>query len=213
MWLTWFTSPYQPYQLDLAFLDDANGYQEVICGIFLWVTWGSMEKLLCMILNIIPILSMPLLSNPYVMVEFLFMKIFSFFIQKVGEDDPKIDEHSDQIGENMGVSKNRGTPKSSILIGFSLPFGGLGVPLFLETPTCLYKCPVLEFGFSTYVKDFPLIGSFRKPSLHMTSVWRKTGFFPDQGNMETYMTVYFRKLELDEVWKFMAIRSINIVVI
>ena len=39
----------------------------------------------------------------------------------------------------MGVSKNRGTPKSSILIGFSLinhPFWGT-VPLFLETPIYL----------------------------------------------------------------------------
>ena len=37
---------------------------------------------------------------------------------------------------DMGVSKNRGTPKSSILIGFSIinhPFWGT-VPLFLETP-------------------------------------------------------------------------------
>ena len=35
----------------------------------------------------------------------------------------------------MGVSKNNGTPKSSILIGFSIinhPFWG--TPLFLETP-------------------------------------------------------------------------------
>ena len=31
----------------------------------------------------------------------------------------------------MGVSENRATPKSSILIGFSLHFG---VPRFLETP-------------------------------------------------------------------------------
>ena len=38
----------------------------------------------------------------------------------------------------MGVSKNRGTPKSSILIGFSIinhPFWG---PLFLETPIYNY---------------------------------------------------------------------------
>ncbi len=35
----------------------------------------------------------------------------------------------------MGVSKNRGTPKSSILIGFSIIFTiHFGVPLFLETP-------------------------------------------------------------------------------
>ena len=39
--------------------------------------------------------------------------------------------------EHVGVSKNRGTPKSSILIGFStiftIHFGGK-IPLFLETP-------------------------------------------------------------------------------
>ncbi len=35
----------------------------------------------------------------------------------------------------MGVSKNHGTPKSSILIGFSINFTiHFGVPLFLETP-------------------------------------------------------------------------------
>ena len=37
----------------------------------------------------------------------------------------------------MDVSKNRGTPKSSILIGFSIinyPFWGGKNPLFLETP-------------------------------------------------------------------------------
>ena len=37
----------------------------------------------------------------------------------------------------MGVSKNRGIPKSSILIGFSIIFTiQFGVPLFLETPKC-----------------------------------------------------------------------------
>ena len=36
----------------------------------------------------------------------------------------------------MGVTENRGTPKSSILIGFSIIFTiHFGVPLFLETPT------------------------------------------------------------------------------
>ncbi len=35
---------------------------------------------------------------------------------------------------HMGVSKNNGTPKSSILIGFSIIFTiHFGVPLFLET--------------------------------------------------------------------------------
>ena len=37
--------------------------------------------------------------------------------------------------QNMGVSKNNGTPKSSILIGFSMKSTiHFGVPLFLETP-------------------------------------------------------------------------------
>ena len=35
----------------------------------------------------------------------------------------------------MGVSKNSGTPKSSILIGFSIINYPFLVPLFLETPT------------------------------------------------------------------------------
>ena len=36
---------------------------------------------------------------------------------------------------HLGVSKNSGTPKSSILIGFSIIFTiHFGVPLFLETP-------------------------------------------------------------------------------
>ena len=37
----------------------------------------------------------------------------------------------------MGVSKNNGTPKPSILIGFSIIFTiHFGIPLFLETPLC-----------------------------------------------------------------------------
>ena len=40
----------------------------------------------------------------------------------------------------LDVSENSGTPKLSILIGFSImnhPFWGTRVPLFLETPSCL----------------------------------------------------------------------------
>ena len=36
----------------------------------------------------------------------------------------------------IGVSQNRGTPKSSILIRFPFYTNHLGVPLFLETPIC-----------------------------------------------------------------------------
>ena len=55
----------------------------------------------------------------------------------------------------MGVSKNRGTPKSSILIGFSIMFTiHFGVSLFLETPIYInlvfkfrtFCYPALRFG-------------------------------------------------------------------
>ena len=42
---------------------------------------------------------------------------------------------------NMGVSKNNGTPKPSILIGFSIINHPFGDPLFLETSTCRWICP------------------------------------------------------------------------
>ena len=48
---------------------------------------------------------------------------------------PACDSENFQISQEFGVSKNRGTPKSSILVGFSIiftiHFGG--PPLFLET--------------------------------------------------------------------------------
>ena len=68
----------------------------------------------------------------------------------------------------MGVSKNNGTPKSSILIGFSIIFTiHFGVPLFLETsisvypriwkpggPTTLVANPEDTGSFSEYLADF-----------------------------------------------------------
>ena len=46
----------------------------------------------------------------------------------------------------MGVSKNNGTPKSSILMGFSIIFTiHFGVPLFLETPIYIYMEFVVTF--------------------------------------------------------------------
>jgi len=52
-----------------------------------------------------------------------------------------------KISIYMDVSENGGTPKSSILIGFSMVFhykpSHFGVPLFLETPIYLnpYRDP------------------------------------------------------------------------
>ena len=41
---------------------------------------------------------------------------------------------------HMGVSINSDTPKSSILIGFSIINHPFGVPLYLETPIYLCVC-------------------------------------------------------------------------
>ena len=47
----------------------------------------------------------------------------------------------------VGVSKNNGTPKSSILIGFSIIFTiHFGIPLFLETPMLAYRSVILFFS-------------------------------------------------------------------
>ena len=52
----------------------------------------------------------------------------------------------------MGVSKNSGTPKSSILIGFimetPIKMDDLGVPLFLETHTYMIYDRMTSWKFS-----------------------------------------------------------------
>ena len=51
----------------------------------------------------------------------------------ISQDKFKDGQGLDKV--SLGVSKNRSTPKSSILIGFSIIFTiHFGVPLFLETP-------------------------------------------------------------------------------
>ena len=56
-------------------------------------------------------------------------------------DTERISQHDviPQIIQNMDVSENSGTPKSSILIGFSIINHPFWVPLFLETP--IYTFP------------------------------------------------------------------------
>ena len=57
---------------------------------------------------------------------------------------------------HMGVSENRGTPKSSILIGFSIIFTiNFGVSLFLETPIYNYthKDRIVEFLTNACMKE------------------------------------------------------------
>ena len=68
-------------------------------------------------------------------------------------------------GHFMDVSKNSGTPKSSILIGFSIinhRFWGT-VPLFLETPSL--KKVHLSFETKTLWICFESTGSFRLESV------------------------------------------------
>ena len=47
----------------------------------------------------------------------------------------------DVSASHMGISKNSGTPKSSILIGFSIINHSFWVPLFLETPISIASKP------------------------------------------------------------------------
>ncbi len=71
-------------------------------------------------------------------------------------------------GLHMGVSKNKGTPKSSIFIGFSMinhPFWGK-IPLFLETPTLRFtSCYIHCFVWFTKAPScHPRLGSCREAS-------------------------------------------------
>ena len=73
--------------------------------------------------------------------------------------------------KHMDVSENSGTPKSSILIGFSIIFTiHFGVPLFLETPIypndlILHSVPFLAFWDSCFRSHFfSGFGLFEKPS-------------------------------------------------
>ncbi len=60
---------------------------------------------------------------------------------------------------NMGVSKNRGTPKSSILIGFSIIFTiHFGIPLFLETPIYIWLTST-RFFFTPRYQRFNAVTS------------------------------------------------------
>ena len=59
---------------------------------------------------------------------------------------------------NMGVSVNGGTPRSSILIGFSIinhPFWGTTIfILYLETPICCCFLPIRDTSFTQIAWDF-----------------------------------------------------------
>ena len=48
---------------------------------------------------------------------------------------------------HVDVSENNGTPKSSILIGFSIINHPFGVPLFLETPRCDYLTNIFFYNW------------------------------------------------------------------
>ena len=48
----------------------------------------------------------------------------------------KTEKHTHNIHVYMGLSKNRGTPKMDVIMENPIQMEDLGVPLFLETPTC-----------------------------------------------------------------------------
>ena len=54
--------------------------------------------------------------------------------------DPTVFSYIFTVHIRMDVSENRGTPKSSILTGFSIINHPFWVPLFLETPIYIQSC-------------------------------------------------------------------------
>ena len=63
---------------------------------------------------------------------------------------------------DMDVSENSGTPKSSILIGFSMIFTiHFGLPLFLETPTLYLSWPFVPCNGKRACR-FVSVGQMRK---------------------------------------------------
>ena len=61
----------------------------------------------------------------------------------------------------MGVSENRGTPKSSISIGFSMIFTiHFGVPPFTETPK-LMGAPVLFGEGNFFLKELRVLWTWK----------------------------------------------------
>ena len=74
---------------------------------------------------------------------------------------------------NIDFSENSGTPKSSILIGFSIIFTiHFGVPLFLETPIWLCWVSMLVFGAVTIDLEFQARLFSGAASTHWTSTLR-----------------------------------------
>ncbi len=64
----------------------------------------------------------------------------------------------------MGVSKNNGTPKSSISIGFSIINHPFWVPLLLETPMCLSNSFLCMFFCSCVLLALCKKGYWSRPS-------------------------------------------------
>ena len=97
----------------------------------------------------------------------------------------------------MGVSKNNGTPKSSILIGFSIIFTiHFGVPLFLETP--IRGCRILLLVTSTVSYCIQLIAKY--PSLKLTAGTMKMDRNPKRKG--TFPKQHFSKGKYAAGWWF-----------
>ena len=65
------------------------------------------------------------------------------------------------VGRLVGVSENSGTPKSSILIGFSIITHPFWVPLFLEIPLCWISCfTFCDEDVTTWRMDTPTLDTW-----------------------------------------------------
>ena len=103
-------------------------------------------------------------------------------------EDLNIDSLGDDINSYGWPCKNGGTPKSSILIGFSIIFTiHFGVPLFLETPICLDcffvdRRVVLSFSHILHLLDgFSLAFRLAGKLVKMIGYFEERDFFKRVG--------------------------------
>ena len=95
----------------------------------------------------------------------------------------------------MGVSKNDGTPKSSILIGFSIILTiHFGVPLFLETP--IYTYPFLDIllrvsiPLANFIQTSSFGGSEYKMCVPDANSFRDCSGSNSFGGIESFWAIY-----------------------
>ena len=101
---------------------------------------------------------------------------------------------------SMGVSENNGTPKSSILIGFSIITIHFGVPLFWETPISRVNTPrdddvfFVEGGVILLVCKLLLGIAQDDPNKCLTGWWFRLCliFIPTWGTWSNLARIFFK---------------------